>query len=357
MANENDTKNSAGSVDAGDLDGIDALLDEAELESLPDDLVTDDFEMTDFPELDNEASTNQPDETEVLLDDLESDLEDFTQKKEAPEVKLTSESSVEEIDAKPNTSQQSEDEQPESKGFLQKTSKSTATNELTVAEMDALKKLIMTFGSVLIVLVLVAISMGLWVALASGKGLDEESVQMLEDIKVGSEEHALKAVDLDKHLQDIEKKIDSLTFQIGLLTTDLSEMGIKSAPPTGSIQAINLASEMEASKPKLDRIGRSTVAVQQVDPEFIKRLTQVNSRIVTSQKRIAEVNRRVKDLQNQHKTLLRSMKNIEKEMAKQRLETAKKLAKERQEQQKKLEEKESKPPAYQLHPREGRYYW
>lgn len=341
MANENDKPSQNQSIDAGDLDGIDALLDEAEMGSLSDDI----------------DATDIADGNNSLLDDLDADLEDFTESEEKPPTDTPTDSKA---DSKPQQKEQVPEEpadnSQESEGFLKRgaTEKSPkAKNELTVAEMDSLKKLIIIFSSVLIALVVVAIGMGIWAALAAGKdkALDEASVQILEEIKSGTQQAIIDSNTKEESLQDIDKKLDSLNFQIGLLMKDLTEMGIKS-PATA--MAIDLASEIKPVQ-ATDKPKQVVTVAPQINADVANKLTRVSSQITTTQRRIAEVNKRMKDLQSQYKVLLKTIKNIEKEMVKKRLVEAKDLEKAQQAQI--AEEQSQKQSSYQMNPREGRYYW
>lgn len=375
MANPDDTLDSNETIDASDLDSIDALLDEAEFESIQEDAPEaelDDFDASDLPEPD----ISETDSAESLLDDLEDDLgglddlEDFPETEAVePEAIIEPEPEPEiELDPEPEPIPEPEIEKPvanEPEEFLQKRMVSNqtpkATNELTVAEMDALKKLIIIFSSVLIVLALIGIGMGIWAALAAGKGLDEESTQMLEDIKAGTQQNTLKGIQSEKSLKGLEKKLDALSFQLEQINGDIVEMSMKKpAEPL----ALNLGAEVKATQPKPAAVVQPAVpavpvapVVAKADPAMQQKLDKVSSQIVTTQKRIAEVNRRIKDMQYQYKLLMKSMKKVEHDVAKQALE-AKAKAKAKLALPEEEAEAEKEPEkTYQFSVPEKGYYW
>lgn len=403
MANPDDTLDSNETIDASDLDSIDALLDEAEFETTQEEAPEaelDDFDASDLPDTD----VSEADSAESLLDDLEDDLggmddlEDFSETAEAIE-SLEPEPVIEpepEPELEPELIPEPPVEKPapsESEEFLQKRMVSNqapkATNELTVAEMDALKKLIIIFSSVLIVLALIGIGMGIWAALAAGSGLDEESTKMLEDIKAGTEQNTLHDIQGEKSLKGLEKKLDALSFQLEQINGDIVDITMnKKAEPL----ALNLAAEVkqdhsqhapaahqehgydnhapaghqehgQTQHQKLAPVVEATHApvapaapiVAKADPEMKHKLDKVSSQIVTTQKRIAEVNRRIKDMQYQYKLLMKSMKKVEQNAIQQALEAKKKAKMAMPEEETEQEKQPEK--TYQFSVPEKGYYW
>ena len=90
---------------------------------------------------------------------------------------------------------------------------SNQNSQMAAEDMDSIKKLIVIFSSILIVLVLTGIGIGVWSALAaSSAGIDEETQTMIESIKVDSE-HAVSSISAtDKSVQSVEKKLERLIF-------------------------------------------------------------------------------------------------------------------------------------------------
>lgn len=342
MADPNDT------IDPNDLDSIDALLDEAELEAVSDDQGPV-AEETDAPVADGADS---------MLDDLEADLDlaeldESTPEVEAevepePEPEPTPEPEPVEMDIpdpEPIPEPMAQPEQPaplaeaEAENFLQKRAamqqQPPADNNMTVAEMDAIKKLIIIFSSVTIVLVLTGIGIGVWGALASGGGIDEETKSTLEGIQEASMQSMIKAGASEKSVKAVEKKLDALSFQIEQLNGDLGELEMLAQKNHGGAPA-----KMEASKPAMAKTNppKETKVIAQpvtptppaqnltavtMTPELAKKLDKVSSQMVTAQRRIAEVNRRVKSLQTQYKSMLKSVKKVEKEIVAEQVKVAK----------------------------------
>ncbi|VAW48556.1 hypothetical protein MNBD_GAMMA04-1368, partial [hydrothermal vent metagenome] len=60
-----------------------------------------------------------------------------------------------------------------------------------------------------------------------------------------------------------------------------------------------------------------------------KLASSVNKKMISAQRRIDEVNRRVKDIQSKHKALLLSIKNLEKQLVLQQKKMAEKRVKEK----------------------------
>lgn len=372
-------------IDVNDLDSIDALLDEAEFESQEEPMATAEADPVEM----DEAIEDIADPTDALLDDLEADLDDISgpelddvtsalepEPEPIPEpdpAPAPEPAPVDPIKASPESAKAEEE-------FLQKrmaTNVSSNKNELTVAEMDAIKKLIIIFSSVLIVLALTGIGIGVWSALASGKGLDEESAQMLEEVKVGTEQGLSKANNATKQMKGMEKKLDALSFQIEQLNNDLAELekhtkAAKSAPSLG----LNLQQEaggQQVNKPVAKQVAPVVMPAKQVmmqpaqviakpDPELANKLKKVNAQIVKAQKYIKEVNSRVKSLQTQYKGLLTSVKKVEKEVIAEKLAKAKKA----EEEQKAMEESEEMDmedsqkgasPEYRYDAKDKEYIW
>lgn len=334
MADPNDT------IDPNDLDSIDALLDEAELEAVSDDQAPV-AEETEAP----------ADTADSMLDDLEADLDladldDVAPEVEAevapepePEPEIAPEPEPVEMDipepepipepiAQPEPAPLAE---AEAENFLQKRAaqqqQPPAQNNMTVAEMDAIKKLIIIFSSVTIVLVLTGIGIGVWGALASGGGIDEETKSTLEGIQEASMQGMIKAGASEKSVKAVEKKLDALSFQIEQLNGDLGELEMLAQKNHGGSAP---SKEMAVKKPEQTVVKASepkviaqpvtptppaqNLTTVNMTPELAKKLDKVSSQMVAAQRRIAEVNRRVKSLQTQYKSMLKSVKKVEKEM-------------------------------------------
>ena len=305
-------------IDPNDLDSIDALLDEAELEvaeknddsdgegedqdaidSLLDDVtlpepVTEPNQEAVAEDLPPEADIdNEPDLVQANSTDVD--------KKQPAIKKAVSEEEAPQVNSEP--------EQP------------NPTNEMTAEDMDSIKKLIIIFGSALVVLALISIGIGVWsVFAAKGAGLDDETKTMLESIQVSTERMAGKVMDSNESIHTIEKKIDALNFQLEELSADLLELqapGV-SAKKQEIIDPLGLNTHTETPKTvssmKVPVANSSVGHGSHSDSETAKLASSVNKKMISAQRRIDEVNRRVKDIQSKHKALLLSIKSLEKQL-------------------------------------------
>ena len=333
------------SFDPNDLDSIDALLDEEEqvlaentapdteadaLDGLELDELTEDLSSADTSEPDLEAEPDPKSE-------LEPEPESIAELVEEP---LSEEASLipplggaEKQTATQNMTGSEGD-------FVPKRAKSnnTSPNEVSVAEMDSIKKLVIIFGSVLIALVLTAIGMGVWSALAASGGLSEEAQTLIEDIKAGTETNTMANTENSKVVKSVEKKLDAISFQIEQLTADITalEMSTKEDDATTTATVISPILDVDG-KPVVDKAVTPTVptiAVSAVAPvtdqAVLQKLNVVSSKMASAQKRINEVNRRVKTIQTQYGQLMRSVKVVEKQMLDQQAKAAKATAEEKE---------------------------
>ena len=192
MADKDDT------FDPNDLDSIDALLDEAELEASSDTPVDSESSTSEEPPVEavEEVADSATDEQEAIMDSLDelvadaetshsdNNIEQVNEQLAAdpePEVVGVSEP----VAAKPEPTKQAKDNSEAADAsdrnadeFLEKRAAAQAAqnSNLSVEEMDSIKKLIIIFGSVLSVLVITGIGIGVWSALAaSSAGVDDET--------------------------------------------------------------------------------------------------------------------------------------------------------------------------------------
>lgn len=400
MAESNDT------IDPNDLDSIDALLDEAELEAISNDDDQGGETEADQPEADTPLE-------EGSLDDFPKEEEPEPEPEQVPEPEPESEPEPEpepvvekmpdvgggimdnfpspddEAESEPQPAAQPEpepalepmfkdesvaeasganinDEPPApasivedgAENFLQKRaalqqqnqSQNQNQNTLTVAEMDSIKKLIIIFSSITITLVLVAIGTGIWAALASNPGLDEEAKSLLEDIQAGSTQSMIKSSSSEKTVKELEKKLDALSFQIEQLNRDLIQM----TPSQGADTVADVSIDGNKDSQKTDKKDSAVAVIPQpsqpvsvpqniqvsaMDPELAKKMDKVSSRMVVTQRRVNEINNRIKSLQSQYKSILRTVKKVEQGMLEEQVKVA--------EDQKKAEELEKSQLAKQ----------
>ncbi len=321
-------------IDPNDLDSIDALLDEAELDHIADDpdpsIENDEIgDIEDLADLDLERL----DEPEELLDALD-EPEKITAEEAAPP---DPEPIVPEVTD--NTAEQIIEKRARAQAESQATT--NVEQELTVAEMDSIKKLIIIFSSVMITLALVGIGIGVWSALSSG-GPDEGTLEKFDNIEAGVTNNILLASTTSKAVKSLEKKLDALSFQIEQLNSDLNAVGVESMAKQPAALLDLQPTDKHVKKDAHDVHGKShadthsqehakpvhkahaaTVAVEPlqlaVDSNVVKKLDKVSAKVSSAQRRIYEVNKRVKSLQVQYKKLLASIKSVEKQLLKEQV--------------------------------------
>ncbi len=369
-------------IDPNDLDSIDALLDEAEqeLEQAPIEEAME--EASEAPEtppepesVDQEEATpaerTEPEPEPDIFDELAADSDDTQLSEPAPIPESVSSPEPEPIrvpdDGIPpktepvepplqvSTKQMDQQLDPEEilaqrkKKQANSTSADTANN-LSVKEMDAIKKLIIIFSSVLIVIGLTTIGLSTWAAISASHKLDEETKQTLEDIKTASNESATGVLEVKKEIKSLHKKLDALSFQLEQLNGDLGNMmdGLSKVeanaqqpqhiqPPTYQAEAAHGGYESSnhgvhdehaahqspthnSHSPVIAPISAPQYApapvqppvVAKMDPALMKKMREVNRNVIKVQKRIAEINRRIKQLQAQSRGLIKEVKQVQK---------------------------------------------
>lgn len=347
-----------GTIDPNDLDSIDALLDEAELEAAEEeepaaeDLAESDLDtnagsdrnnaidnseelddIPEAPEAEDEPDIEEPsseDFDDVVADDdnaVDEDF-DFDDKPEADESiqKAEPEAAESVQDAAPvatNIDIEKSAIEDRAEDFLKKRTsiKKSEPSNLTVAEMDSIKKLIIIFSSTLIFLVVTAIGISLWGALSSGTSLDEETMSLIKDTHEGAMQSMVKSSSAEDAVKQVGKKLDALSFQLEQLNTDLLQMKeiVTVAPdnsktPLAVLDLKNEQGKQGVVEPKQNAIASNAQVV--VDSGVAKKIDKVNAQVVVTQRRLAEVNNRVKTLQNQYQTFLKSLKELEKSQLK-----------------------------------------
>ncbi len=310
--------------DPNDLDSIDALLDEAELEVAE---KNDDSEGQDAIDslLDEVTLPESGTEPELNASEVEEPL---------PEVEMDNAS-----DLIQNSSVDSGKNQPAIKKAVSEeeasppvkptTMQPNPIKEMTAEDMESIKKLIIIFGSTLVVLVLIGIGIGVWsVFAAKGAAMDEETKTLIESTQVSAERMAGSVMGVSESIQTIEKKIDALNFQLEELSTDLLEV---QAPASSANKhdlidplGLNAHSSTAATPGSSIKTPAATLPVSPPSVETAKLASSVNKKMIAAQRRIDEVNRRVKDIQSKHKALLLSIKNLEKQLVLQQKKVAEK---------------------------------
>ena len=340
-------------IDPNDLDSIDALLDEAEQEIEQNPVEEDTPETVSEPDLPAEESTAseaspESDIFEAFTEDDESAPVSARQDISAPEPESEPEPEPEPIRvpddgippktepvAPPVQQAVAPEVDPEEILAQRKKKQANSTpadtaNNLSVNEMEAIKKLIIIFSSVLIVIGLTTIGLSTWAAISASHKLDEETKQTLEDIKTASNESATGALEVKKEIKGLHKKLDALSFQLEQLNGDLGNMmdGLSkveaNAQPSHAVHEAEAAHGVPHSAVAPEGTSESTQPViAKMDPELMKKMREVNRNVIKVQKRILEINRRIKRLQAESRGVIKEVKQVQKTLLQQQVEKKK----------------------------------
>lgn len=352
-------------IDPNDLDSIDALLDEAELES--------DNQQPD-PDQMFEEDTPQPDETDADslsdLDDIDRALDQQVEKQDDQDSELNLDDfELGQLDDQQANAEANQDdlsvggqdlarikEQQEFEKLLEKRAQQGLNNnELTVAEMDSLKKMIIGFGSATVGLALILMGISLWGAI-SASSIEMPDSEIYEQI-LGEAELARTAGQANQTaLADLNRKLDALSFQIEQINGDLVTLtnGVPSANNTSDllnplgIQNGATQPYVETAKPEsvTPTAAASTPVVQTpVTVQGTVDMTQLEGKVdevarslAVAQRRVVEINNRVKTIQKQYTLVLNSVKQVEKTLLEEKLAQKKAVEQQQQAEKEKLEQ-------------------
>jgi hypothetical protein len=349
-----------------ELDSIDALLEEAEQAAsdaepdteidvtAQDPLTADETVNPDSPSVPEEAIA------ESTTSDISESIEDSSSKE--PTVTEPIQAAAPETmppTPPPKTALDESEKAIPEHHKKQGAKKRKSSNELTAAEMDTLKKLILGIGITLIILTLIGIGLATWAAVAaSSKHLDEDTMSLLEEIKAGVEHVAVKSEHQDKTLTALEKKVDALSFQLEQLGSDIGKLeeilnqgtvtatlpsalahgGVHTPVPTpthGGGHATPIPVHGGGHTPAVGghEKGQSAVmehsavaqqahvppapVIAQLDPNVKKTLGSINSRLVRTHKKVERVYQRLVKLQSQYKAMLFNLKKVQKTLLEQ----------------------------------------
>lgn len=300
----------ANNSDSSDLSSIDSLLDEAELEG-------------------------SIEEETVIVDELAADSLQDNKTEEKPVTKLDEKVELESTST-PLASQKKQDRvitDDKTDEILKKRSvvrKDQLKNQSSAGETKKMKKLIIIFSSVIIVLLLIILISSIWLSLLPS-GLDEKSLVKIANIETSIKETELDAKSSSIALKEIDKKLNALSFQVNQMDIDLLELSSlkKTHKPL-----LNLTADSKVDKKETSKVDKSKLS-SNANLKITNKIDKVSSQMTIAQRRIYEVNNRIKSFQTQYKVLLRSIKNIEKQMLQKEL----KAAKERHRVQKELKNK------------------
>lgn len=328
--------------DPNDLDSIDALLDEAEQEvvdSMGSETLTEvatdtldsasvDDQLADLLDIDMPAAPAPAVQANAV-----KPVEQATpQEKPQPETPLAAEVA----NAPEAQAQSAMASEPEEHYVPRSSQTRKPTKEISAAEMDSIKKLIVIFGSTLVVLMLAGIGIGIWAAIAGSAGLDEETRTQIEEIKMGTESNTLALSKSSQGMGEVEKKMDALSYQLEQLTADIAALEQKALQ-----NAVPVAAVVEAKAPPAQTQQAGGAVVPPVtapvvpaapalqDVAMTDKLNSVHMAMVKAQKRLDEVNKRVKALQEQYGKLLHGVKSVEKQVIGQQVEAKKEAAPEK----------------------------
>lgn len=343
-------------IDPNDLDSIDSLLDEAEFEQRDannqardeEDLLAALSEDSEQVAPEQATQDNSQDEDDELDRMFEAPLDE-----RPAEPELTRpDPAIRTGDAEGYSPRRSFDTQEDD--FLARRANKNNGNELTVAEMDSLKSMIIGFGSTLIVLALIGIGIATWGAL-SANGSDSDTVTMIEEIRGESEVGRVASQANETILRDLNRKLDALSFQIEQANGDIVALSQGKQPasvipglpetltvPNNEKTTTEAAVSQQAPSGSTPVQVAPTSAAPQVDMgKFEEKLDAVNRNVSVAQRRVVEINNRVKSLQQQYTSIVETIKLVEKNMLEQELkakaaeqEAAKKLEAEKEQAEK-----------------------
>ncbi len=308
-------------IDPNDLDSIDALLDEAELEQERPQVDLPDLDESPTQDVDIPLEQDKPDDDELerLLDSAIDSPSTDPLLDDVAEMSATPQPAPPATNMAPPSAEQRLQEQQELDAFLSRREQSaTNLNELSVAEMDTLKNLIIGFGSTLIVLAFIAIGMATWAALSAGSS--DVDPKLVEEIRGEVEVGRMSSQANQESMRELSKKLDALSFQLEQVNGDIVALTSSTLPQASLSGAQNLP-EIVPPAPvhTAAPVAAPVVAAaptSSVPPADMGRLEDkvdaVNRSLAVAQRRVVEINNRVKSLQKQYETIVSSLKVAEK---------------------------------------------
>ncbi|WP_029935447.1 hypothetical protein [Thiomicrospira pelophila] len=357
-------------IDPNDLDSIDSLLDEAEFEQRganeqardEDDLLAALSEDSDQVAPEQGALENSQEEDDELERMFEAPLDE-----RPAEPELTRpDPAIRTGDAegyKPRRDFEAEEDD-----FLARRANKNNGNELTVAEMDSIKSMIIGFGSTLIVLALIGIGIATWGALSTNGG-DSDTVKMIEEIRGESEIGRVASQANETILRDLNRKLDALSFQIEQANGDIVALSQGKQPISAVVpglpenlsatqqndaQTKNGSTPSNTTAPVVNTTEVQPAALPQLDmSKFEEKLDAVNRNVSVAQRRVVEINNRVKSLQQQYSSIVETIKLVEKNMLEQELKA--KAAEQEAAKAEEAEKEQAKQPTTRQQPDGYRY--
>ncbi|WP_044409840.1 hypothetical protein [Thiomicrospira microaerophila] len=301
-------------IDPNDLDSIDALLDEAEFDfdeaeqdgDLPDLDLDLDVEQLE-PDVTSPAEDSEPESSQETAEDEELNamlgLDDTPSPAAAVAPAVAAGAAAAAVQSLSDN---------DADDFISRRSQaSQTTDELTVEEMDAIKKMIIGFGVGLIILLIVAIVFAAMAAFSSGT--DAALNEKVTEIKEETEIARIAVQSNEKALRDLNRKLDALSFQVEQLSADMIAVN-QSAQGGQVVERGGILPAPVATVPT-----PSPQVAAQVSQGLEDKVDSITRSLALAQRRIVEVNNRVTSLQQQQGTVLKSVKDIEKNMLEQQL--------------------------------------
>lgn len=247
-------------IDPTDLESIDALLDEVDLSE---------------EGVANTDDSNEPFADTEGLDDFPSRADDYE----------------------------------DSPGFRERQNQEFASNdELTVEEMEALKKLIIIFGAVITFLVVIGVGMASWAALKSS--VDPDGARMFEELFGESELARTTAQANAEAIRDLDRKMDALSFQLDGMVADFYASNSSKENTENQAGDNSLQPDLVVTKEVVTKEVAKPALVE--SPALEAKVDGIARSLDLAQRRVVEINNRVKSLQQQYTTLSASVKQVEK---------------------------------------------
>jgi hypothetical protein len=312
-----------------DLDSLDALLDAAEIEEVavkePTSVSAEDPEsaMDDWGAALAEQTASPIVEPELTADPIATRAPMVTERPETPaptSSPLPTEAPTQPVAEADQVLPKVENDAPR---FSQRhATKNTET--WTEAEMDSVKKLIIIFGSVSIILMLSTIGIGVSGLMSSGK-TDPKLIETVENIKNDVEQAYLVTEDGNRQIKTMANQLAEAANQLAELVANLEEMKNKpvaaasvkeskamTAAERKSAQREAMQAEGEAIETEGEKSEKSPSNAQVV--AMSADIKDVKRRLLATQKLIEQIYKQSEQLQQQSTVLTEAVKTVDQDL-------------------------------------------
>lgn len=198
----------------------------------------------------------------------------------------------------------------------------------TEEEMDSVKKLVIIFGSIMIVLMLAAIGVSVGGLMSSGKA-DPQLVETIEAIKSDVSQAYLVTEDGNKQMKKMASQLEEAAAQLAELADQLDSMKSKSVSVASKDSKTMSAAEKkaalrDAAPTEQQAENEAQEGEEQAPVEKVANATQVNAlsadikdvkkRLVETQKLLEDVHKQAEALTQQNQSITETVKSVDQEM-------------------------------------------